>query len=135
MQRGWISVSKVAEEIRFDVSFREEFLIAAEAGLAGGKELLVHPGLIESGHRPAIEAEGARRHHHVGALQTGIPLGRRFHHLRIVLEELRHAGILRKELLSGASAGRRRSFDSCDRRNAKRAGSAFALVGAHFTKS
>src|SRR4051812_21534575 len=36
---------------------------------------------------------------------------------------------------SGASAGRRRSFDSAERRNANRAGAAFALVGAHFSTS
>ena len=37
--------------------------------------------------------------------------------------------------LSGASAGRSRSLASLDRRNANRAGAAFALVGAHFSSS
>jgi hypothetical protein len=37
--------------------------------------------------------------------------------------------------LSGASAGRSRSFAASDRRNAKRAGDALALVGAHFRSS
>jgi hypothetical protein len=41
-QRVWIPVLQVAKEIRLDVSFSEEFLVAAETGLAGGKELLIH---------------------------------------------------------------------------------------------
>ena len=48
MQRAWIPVPKVAEKVRLDVPLREEFLIAAETGLAGGKELLVHLGVIEA---------------------------------------------------------------------------------------
>src|SRR6267142_535788 len=55
VQRAWITVSKVAEEIRFDVAFGEELLLTSETGLAGGKELLVHLGVIEAGHGPAIE--------------------------------------------------------------------------------
>jgi hypothetical protein len=43
-----IPVPKVAEEIRLDVSFREELLIAAEARLAGGKKLLVDFRVIEA---------------------------------------------------------------------------------------
>jgi hypothetical protein len=44
VQRRWLPVPKIAEEIRLHVPFREEFLIAAETGLAGGKEFLVHLG-------------------------------------------------------------------------------------------
>jgi len=73
MQRSWIAVSEVAEKIRLDVPFRKEFLIAAETGLARGKEFLVHLGVIESGHWPAIEAERARSHDQVCALETRIP--------------------------------------------------------------
>src|SRR2546430_9495676 len=74
VQRARIPVPKVAEEIRLDVPFREEFLIAAETGLAGGEELLVHLGRIEAGHRPAIETERPRGHDQVGALEARIPL-------------------------------------------------------------
>src|SRR5689334_19635784 len=56
MQRVRITVTEVAQEIRLDVTLREELLIAAEARFAGGEELLVHLRLIEAGHRPAIEA-------------------------------------------------------------------------------
>jgi hypothetical protein len=58
VQRRWLPVPKIAEEIRLHVPFREEFLIAAETGLAGGKEFLVHLGIIESGHGPDIESAG-----------------------------------------------------------------------------
>src|SRR5260370_40398370 len=54
VQRAWMTVPKGAEEIRFDVPFREELLITSEKGLAGGKELLVHFCVIEAGHGPAI---------------------------------------------------------------------------------
>ena len=57
MQPARITVPQIAEEIGLDVPFREEFLIAAETGLAGGKEFLVHLGVIEAGHGPAIETE------------------------------------------------------------------------------
>ena len=62
MQRAWIPVPNVAEEIRLDVPLRKEFLLTAETGLAGGKELLVHLGMIEAGHGPAIETECPRGH-------------------------------------------------------------------------
>lgn len=70
MQSAWITVSKVAQEIRLDVSFRKELLIAAKTGLASRKELLVHLGGIETGHRPAIETERPRSHDQVRALQA-----------------------------------------------------------------
>src|SRR5713226_9833452 len=73
-QPAGITVPQIAEEIRLDVPFREEFLIAAETGLAGGKELLVRFGMIEARHGPAIETERARGHDEVCALQAGIPL-------------------------------------------------------------
>src|SRR6267142_1406386 len=97
-QRAWITVPKVAEEVRFDVPFREELLITSETGLAGGKELFVHLGVIEAGHGPAIETERPRGHDEVRALQGGIPLRGRLHQLRVALEQLRHAGIGGKQL-------------------------------------
>ena len=57
MQRARITVPKVAEEIRFDVPFRKEFLIAAETRLAGGKEFLVNLGIVKARQRTAIETE------------------------------------------------------------------------------
>ena len=96
MQGAWIPVAKVAEEVRLDVAFREEFLIAAETWFAGGKELLVHLAVIEAGHGSAIETERARSHHQVCALQTGIALCSRFHHVWTALKELRHPGVLRE---------------------------------------
>ena len=78
--------------------FREELLLAAETGLAGGKELLVHLGVIEAGHGPAIETERPRSHDQVRALQAGVPLRGRLHQLRIAFEELRHPGVLREQL-------------------------------------
>jgi hypothetical protein len=61
VQRAWITVPKVAKEIRLEVPFREELLIAAETGLACGKELLVHLGVIKAGHRHALETGRQRR--------------------------------------------------------------------------
>src|SRR3989442_10252767 len=83
VQRAWITVPKVAEEIRFDVPFREELLFTSETGFAGRKELLVHLGVIEAGHGPAIETERPSGHDQVRALQAGIPLRGRLHQLRI----------------------------------------------------
>src|SRR2546426_9842961 len=74
VQRAWIAVPKVAEEIRFDVPFREELLITSETGLAGGKELLVHLRVIEAGHGPAIETERPRGQDQGRALKARIPL-------------------------------------------------------------
>jgi hypothetical protein len=68
------------------VAFREEFLIAAETRLAGGKELFVHLGVIEAGHGSAIETERARSHDQVCALQAGIALCSRFHHVWTALK-------------------------------------------------
>src|SRR5467141_5132268 len=82
LPRAWITVPKVAEEIRFDVPFREELLLTSETGLAGGKELLVHLGVIEAGHGPAIETERPRGHDQVRALQAGIPLHGRHNQTR-----------------------------------------------------
>src|SRR5690349_9500238 len=69
VQRRGIAVPEIAQEIRFDVSLRKKFLIARDTGLPGGKELFVDLHLIEAGHRSAIEAQRAGRHHHVRALQ------------------------------------------------------------------
>ena len=52
MQRTGFAVPEVAEKVRLDVPFGEEFLIAAETWFAGGKELLVHLAVIEAGHGP-----------------------------------------------------------------------------------
>lgn len=59
MQRAPITISEVAKEIRLHVPLRKEFLIAAETGLAGRKELFVDLGLVEAGHGPAVEPERA----------------------------------------------------------------------------
>ena len=59
VQHARIPIPEVAEEIRLDVPFGEEFLVAAETGLAGRKELFVDFGLIEAGHGPTIETERA----------------------------------------------------------------------------
>jgi hypothetical protein len=96
VQATRIPVTKVAQEIRLDVPFREELLIAAETGLAGGKELLVHLGGIEAGHGPAIETERPRSHDQVRALQARIPFRGGLYQLRIALKELRHPRILRE---------------------------------------
>lgn len=69
MQRAPITISEVAKEIRLHVPLRKEFLIAAETGLAGRKELFVDLGLVEAGHGPAVEPQRARGHHQVRALQ------------------------------------------------------------------
>jgi hypothetical protein len=53
-------VSKIADEIRFDVTFGKELLFAAETGLPSSKEFLVHLGVIEAGDRPAIQPESPR---------------------------------------------------------------------------
>src|SRR3989442_12214029 len=98
LQRAWIAVPKVTEEIRFDVPFREELLITPETWFAGGKEFLVHLGVIEAGHGPAIETERPRGHDQVRALQARIPLRGDLHQLRIALKQLRHAGIGREQL-------------------------------------
>src|SRR4051794_37374470 len=82
VQRARITVPEVAEEIRLDVPFRKELLIAAEARLAGGKELLVHLRLIEPRHGPAIETKRSRGHDQVRTLKARIPLRCRLHHLR-----------------------------------------------------
>lgn len=68
VERAGITVPEVAEEIRLHVSFREELLIAAETGLAGREEFLVHLRGIEAGHRSAIEAECPGRHDEVRPL-------------------------------------------------------------------
>src|SRR5205809_3658079 len=96
MQLGRIAVTEVAEEIRLDVTLREELLIAAEAWFAGREELLVHLCVIEAGHRPTVETERTCRHDQVSALQAGVALRRRFHHLRIALEQLDDSRILRE---------------------------------------
>ena len=80
------------------MSFREKLLIAAETGLPRRKELLVHLGLIEARHRPAVETERARRHDQVRALQAGVAFCGDLDHLRVALEELRHSRIVRKQV-------------------------------------
>lgn len=72
MQPTWIAVPKVAQEIHFHLPFRKEILIAPETRRAGGKELLVHLGVIETRHGPAVETDRARGHDQVGALQAGV---------------------------------------------------------------
>src|SRR5713226_8294319 len=74
VQPARITVPQIAEKIRLDVPFGEEFLLAPETGLAGGKELLVHLRVIEAGHRAAIETERPRRHDQVRTLEARIPL-------------------------------------------------------------
>src|SRR5258708_17008006 len=68
VQSVWITVSKVAQEIRLNVTFGKELLLAPETRLPGGKELLVHLAVIKAGHRPAIEAERPRGDDQVRAL-------------------------------------------------------------------
>src|SRR3954464_9805871 len=68
--RGRVAVSEVAEEVRSHVALGEEFLLAPEARLAGGKERFIHPGVVESRERSAVESEGARREDQVRALQA-----------------------------------------------------------------
>jgi hypothetical protein len=46
MQGRRITVTQVAQKVRFDVSLGEELLVASEAGLAGGEEHLVDPGCL-----------------------------------------------------------------------------------------
>jgi hypothetical protein len=97
-QRGWVAVSQIAEKICLHVAFGEKLLVAAEAGLAGGKELFVDLGVVEAGHWSAVEPARPCGEHHVRPLQAGIPLRCRLHHRGIALEQLRHARVLRKEL-------------------------------------
>src|SRR5258708_5453029 len=97
-QCAWITISKIAEEIRLHVPFSEELLIAAEAGLPGREECLVDLGMVETGHRSAIETERPRGENQVGALQAGVPLRRRLHHVGVVLKVLCHPGVVRKQL-------------------------------------
>ena len=87
-KRTWIAVSKIAQEIRLDVTFRKELRIAAETWLPCGKELLIHLGVIEAGHRPAVEAERSCGEDQVSALQAGISLGGHLDQLRITLKQL-----------------------------------------------
>ena len=75
MQRIWITVPKIAKEIRFDMPLSEEFLIATKTRLARGKELLVNLGLIDAGHRSAVQSQRARSHDQLCTLQAGISLG------------------------------------------------------------
>jgi hypothetical protein len=98
MQRSRITVTQVAQKVRFDVSLREELLIASETGLAGGEEDLIDLRRIEARHRPAIETERSGRQDQVGTLQSRVPLRCRFHHLGVTLEELDHPWVVREQL-------------------------------------
>ena len=97
MQRAWIAVAEVAEEIRLHVPFGKEFLIATEARLAGGKELFVHLRMVEAGHGTTIETERPRGHDEVRALEARIPLRSGLKHVGVALKQLRHAGVVREQ--------------------------------------
>src|SRR5207248_7351233 len=92
VQFAGIAVAEVAEEIRFHVAFRKEFLLAAETGLAGGEELLVHLGIVEARHRTAIEAQRPRGETQVRALKARVPSRGSLAQLGISREHLSHAG-------------------------------------------
>src|SRR5712691_3234566 len=79
-----IAVSEVAQEVRSDMTLREKLLVAPFALPPGVEELLVDPGIVESGERTAVQPESARRQDQIRALQRGISLGRHFDELRIL---------------------------------------------------
>src|SRR4029079_15406567 len=97
VQPTWIAVAEVTEEVRLDVPLGKELLLATETRLPGGEELLVDLGVVEAGHRSAVEAEGARSQDQVGALQAGIALRGRFDEVGVAQKELLHAWALREQ--------------------------------------
>src|SRR5437764_1579943 len=97
MQRAWIAVAEVAEEIRLHVPFGKEFLIAAEARLAGGKELFVYIRMVEAGHGTTIETERSRGHDEVRALEARIPLRSGLKHVGVAIIQLSHYWFVRKQ--------------------------------------
>src|ERR1017187_9859230 len=64
----YVTVPKIAEKIRPHVSFREEFLVAPGTWCPRCEERLVHFGVVEAGHWPAVEAERPRSEHQVCTL-------------------------------------------------------------------
>lgn len=44
----WVSVAEIAQEVRLDMTCRDELLLAAVARCPGSEELLVHLGVVES---------------------------------------------------------------------------------------
>src|SRR5689334_13294523 len=58
LQARRIPVTEIAQKVRLDVCACEE--------------LLVHAGIVEARHRPAIEPQRARRHDEVSALQRAV---------------------------------------------------------------
>src|SRR5579864_7403695 len=71
---------------------------AKEVGLHVGscEELLVDAGVVETRHRPAIDAKRARRDDEIGALQRAIPKRGGLTQFR-VLEPILRTGIVREE--------------------------------------
>src|SRR2546425_2478933 len=80
-QLAGVAVAKVAEEVGLHVALREELLVAALAVLARREELLVQLGVVEARHRTAVQAQRARGHDHVGALERRVAPGGRLDEL------------------------------------------------------
>src|ERR1051325_1699729 len=74
-----VPVSEIAEEIRLDVAFRKELLIAPLAFLPGAEEFLVQLRVVESRHGTAVETQRACRHDQIGSLQRRVAPGGDLH--------------------------------------------------------
>src|SRR6266511_3841790 len=98
VQARRVSVAEIAEEVRADVRHREELLVAVLHLLVRAEELGIHLGVIEAGHRSAIESESARSEHQVGALQAGISASRGIGQLGRVFKHCLVTRRLRREL-------------------------------------
>ena len=64
-----ISVTQIAEEVRFQPAFPKELLVGFLGVLARSKELLVELFIVKAGHWAAIQPQRACRNHEVGALE------------------------------------------------------------------
>ena len=58
---GRVTIAEIAQEVRFDLSRREEFLVGARALFAEAEEFFIQLSIVESGHGAAIESQGAGR--------------------------------------------------------------------------
>jgi hypothetical protein len=93
-----VAVAEIAQEVGFDLAFAEKLLRCALASFARAEEFFVQPVVVEARHGTAIQTQGARRKHEVGALERRIAPGGGLQQLRIVLEKLGHPGIMWEEL-------------------------------------
>src|SRR5260370_18743590 len=81
IEPGGIAVTQVAEEVGFDATFRPYLCLRVLPARRDREEFLVHPSVVEAGHRAAVQYDRTRRENEVRALQAAVPRRGALRHL------------------------------------------------------